>query len=171
MQAGFLTRCGVAALFFGMLSSCEDGTFGATSFRGDYAVARNALEAGNYEKANRSYAKLVQQAGPVEPRIRLEYAHSQLRAGNYAAAAEQARYVASQQKGIDRGAALAVLGTAEHEMALQAMTNGQTPGAKRLFKSAQASMAVVLKSYPTLDPLGGLAQRQSDIKRSLKRLG
>lgn len=170
MQAGFLAKPAIAGLLVLWLGSCEEGTFGSNSFRGQYVVARDALEAGNYARANRTYAKMLDTAGPVRPRIELEYAHSQLRAGNYAAAAKQARQLAARQQDVGQSAALAVQATAEHELGLAALAAGDRAGGQRFLVSADKAITHVLKHHPGLDPLGALAGRQASIQVRLKAL-
>lgn len=171
MQAGRAGKAGILAVTVFALVACEEGApFGGQTFRAQYAVARNALEAGNYEKAGRSYQRLMEKAGPLEPRLRLEYAHALLRQGDYAGAAAQSGALVASQKGAARAAALAVKATAEHELALQALAKGDKAGAKRLLASADKGMAEVLKTHPELDPIGGLAARRASIKVRRKSL-
>ena len=156
------------------LASCDETQtgFGADqSFRKHYMSARTALEEGNYARASRAYKRLIPQAGAFAPRLRLELSHSLLRAGDYADAAAEARALAAAQEGTARRAALAVLGTAEHEMALAARAAGDPDATRRHLKAADAAIAEVLKHDPELDPLGALAGRQASIKVQLKSLG
>jgi hypothetical protein len=165
MQAGITAKAGFLGVALFALSSCEEGApFGQQTFRAQYAVAREALESGHYEKASRGYLRLMEQAGPFAPRIRLEYAHTLLRKGDYAQAAQQASSLAQGQKGKARAAALAVKGTAEHELALQLIGEGERAGAKRYLDSADRAMAEVLKKHPDMDPVGALASRRASIK-------
>lgn len=165
MQAGIIARAGILGAALVALSSCEEsGPFGHQTFRAQYAVAREALESGHYEKASRSYVRLMEDAGPFAPRIRLEYAHTLLRNGEYAKAAEQAASLAQSQQGKARAAALAVKGTAEHELALQLIAKGERAGARRYLDSADKAMAEVLKLHADLDPVGSLAARRASIK-------
>jgi len=170
MKAGFLLTAGVAGLLT-VLAACEDGSgAGSNSFRKDYTAARGALEAGQFDKANRIYARMLSQAGPLQPRIQLEYAHSLLRSGAYDAAATQARALSQSQSGTDRSAALAVLGTAQHELGLSALSVGDPGAGRQNLAAAQSSIAEVLKADPDLDPLGALAGRLASIKVRLKAL-
>ena len=165
MQANLIGKAGFFGLSLMILSSCDGGALsGQKSFRNQYTVARNALEAGDYDLATRSYASLISQAGPLEPRIRLEYAHTLLRSGEYDKAAEQARWLTGALAGSDRAAALSVQATAEHELGLIAIGNGDAPTGKVLLQSADAGMAEVLRSHPEMDPLGALAGRRASIK-------
>ena len=113
MKAGCFFKPALVGVFVLALAACDDGSgSGSDSFRKDYTKARTALEAGQYATANRIYARMLGQAGPLTPRIRLEYAHSLLRSGAYDQAAAQAQGLANSQTGTARGAALSVLGTA-----------------------------------------------------------
>lgn len=171
MQAGIFPKAGFVGVALLVLNGCDEGaSFGQQTFRGQYAVARNALEAGQYDLAARTYAKLVDKAGPLTPRIQLEYSHAQLRAGNFDVAASQARALANGQSGTARAAALAVQATADHERAISALAAGNRALGKRLLKAADKAMAEVLKSHASLDPLGALAARRSSIKVRLKSL-
>jgi len=165
MQAGRAAKAGWLGLALLGLVACEEGApFGAQTFRAQYAVARNALETGDYDKAGRSYVRLLEQAGPLAPRIRLEYAHTLLRQGDYAGAATQAGSLVRSEKGAARAAALSVQATAEHELALKALASGDRAAGKQFLASADAGMAEVLKSNPELDPIGSLAARRASIK-------
>ncbi len=171
MQHSIFTKTGFLCVATLILGSCESGApFGQQTFRGQYSVARDALETGNYDLAARKYAKLAEAAGPLEARIRLEYAHTQLRAENYADAAQQASQLAAEQTGTARAAALAVQATAEHELGMAARTKGDHATAKQLLESADSAMAEILKSHPDLDPMGALAARRASINTQLKTL-
>ncbi|WP_417726335.1 tetratricopeptide repeat protein [Roseovarius sp.] len=155
------------------LAACEPGTISkGADFQRNYSVARKALEQGNYDSAIRSYAVLIQNAGPLEPRLRLEYAHALLRAGRYDEAAQIANGLAAGTTGSGRAAALAVSGTAQHESALADLSAGRT-GASTLAKlrAADAALKEMLSIDAGLDPLGAMASRRADIARDLKRLG
>lgn len=165
MQAGRTARAGFLGVALFALIGCEEGApFGHQTFRAQYAVAREALESGQYEKASRGYVRLMEEAGPFAPRLRLEYAHTLLRKGDYAGAAQQAGALVQSQRGAARAAALAVKATAEHELALKALEGGDRAGAKRLLASADSGMEEVLKAHPELDPIGSLAARRASIK-------
>lgn len=167
MRAGPSIKTGLLGLCAIFLLACDDLS-GGSGFRGQYVSARQALEDGKYEKASRLYQRLLPQAGPHEPRIRLEYAHSLLRGGEYAQAAGQARILARTQQGDARGAALAVLGTAEHELALAAINRGEPKDTSRAHLiAARDAITEVLKKHKDLDPLGALATRQRSIKAML----
>lgn len=170
MQRKTYLAGGAAALAVVLLGSCDAPMVGSDTFQDQYLVARNALETGNYDKAGRTYARLVPEAGPLTPRIKLEVAHTHLRANEYSAAIAEASSVAKSASGDARSAALAVQGTAQHELAMQQLANGDTDAAKAQLTAAQAALAEVLKDAPQLDPLGSLAGRQAQIKVQLARL-
>lgn len=136
-------------------------------FEARYTVARNALETGQYDRARRTYAELIGQAGPFAPRLRLELAHAELRAGNYATAAEIAGSVAKGATGPARGTALAVRGTALHELGDATLAAGRTDRGTALLRAAQAALAEVVKDHPDLDPLGAMAGRHAAITARL----
>lgn len=169
MQAIPYFRLAVAGLLLLAVSGCGTEPGGTSGFQKQYSDARSALEAGKYEQASRQYARLLPQAGPLRPRLQLEYAHSELRAGNYAEAARLAADLAQSQKGQDRAAALAVQGTAQHELGLVLAQKGDAAATPTL-KAAHAALSEVVKSYPDLDPLGSLAGRRAAIEARLKRL-
>lgn len=146
------------------LSACEEN---GGSFQRDYAVSRNALEMGRFDQAARGYGRLIEKAGRYEPWIRLEYAHALLRSDRYAEAAQEARAVAATQTGTFRSAALAVQGTAEHELGMAATG----PDGRARLMSAQAALAEVLKNDPQIDRLGTLRMRKAQIDRQLGATG
>ncbi|CUH89346.1 outer membrane assembly lipoprotein YfiO [Phaeobacter sp. CECT 5382] len=163
---GGLMACGVL-----LLGSCgESSGSGSHGFHSKYAVARNALESGDYARAKRSYQKLITEAGPLAARLRLEYAHAELRAGNYAEAAKIAGDLAQGQSGEARGAALAVQGTAQHELGLMLLAEGDGEAGKAQLTQARAALAEVLKSHADLDPLGSMAGRRASISARLQKL-
>jgi len=140
-------------------------------FKGKYQVARLALEEGRYARAIRSYQSLLKQAGPFAPRVRLEYAHSLLRNNRFEDAAREARVVAQTQSGDARLAALAVQGTADHEIARAAMAAGQRDNAVRSrLQSARSAFDLVLKKRKVFDPLGSMAERRRVIDSELAQL-
>lgn len=141
----------------------------ASGFQAKYMSSRIALERGQYKKAMKGYKSLLSEAGPHETRIRLEYSHTLLRTDAFDKAANEARVLARQEKGDARSAALAVQGTAEHELALAALRSGEFgENSTKLLESAFAAISEVLKNNPELDPLGSLAKRRSDISAQLK---
>lgn len=163
---------GILGLSVLVLASCDTGmTAGQSRFYQEYNVSRNALENGNYPKAVRSYARLVENAGPHAPRIRLEYAHSLLRANDFQSAANEARALSATQTGAARSAALAVQGTAEHELGLIAVDQGGLQGdGLQYLRSAQAAFGEVLKNNPELDPLGAVKSRKISVDAQLASL-
>lgn len=164
-------------LFFlvvsGALAACEPGvTSSGTSFQRNYTNARQALEAGDYDAALRRYAALIPNAGPLEPRLRLEYAHALLRANRYDDAAGAAGALASRSEGSARAAALAVQGTALHESALTDMRQRRRGSATvSKLRNADAALKEMQALDPDMDPLGAMADRRADISRELRQLG
>jgi hypothetical protein len=147
-------------------SKARDAKSGA--FKNSYLSARTALEDGDYKKAIRGYQSLLVKAGPLEDRIRLEYAHSLLRANRFVDAAREARLISAHQQGDGRLAALAVQGTADHEVAIVALAKGQRDAAtKARLAAAKSALDEVLKKSNDFDPLGTLAQRRNSITATL----
>ncbi len=155
------------------IAACEPSTISeGNNFQRKYSTARKALEAGNYDTAINSYALLIPQSGPLEPRMRLEYSHALLRAGRYDEAAQVADALASSLKGSDRAAALAVSGAARHESALADISAGTTgPKTVANLRAADAALKEMMTLDPDLDPLGAMDSRRKDIKLELKQLG
>ncbi|MFW2541370.1 hypothetical protein ACN2XU_01915 [Primorskyibacter sp. 2E107] len=170
MQVFPILRAGVAGLALLAVSSCDETPSGGSGFKAKYAVARDALENGQYDRAKRQYLRLIKDAGPLAPRLQLEYAHAELRSGNYAQAASMASNLASSQRGKARAASLSVQGTAQHELALALLAEGQTSGAKQQLSAARAALAEVVKDHPDLDPIGSLSGRLAKIDARLKTL-
>lgn len=172
MQAFSIAKLAGFGLAVLVLGSCGVSAppGGAMNFRSQYATARNALEAGKYGQAQRAYARLLPQAGPLTPRLRLEYAHSYLRAGEYASAASEARAVAVTETGAGRSAALAVIGAAEHEIGLALLSQGKTASGQTHLAAAGAALGELLAEHPELDPLGSLAGRKASIDVRLSGL-
>jgi len=170
MQARSLLTVGWVLGLALVLGSCGENMSSGSGFQSRYAVARNALETGDYERARKAYLKLISQAGPLTPRLQLEYAHAELRAGNFAEAASAASNLAQSQSGTARGAALAVQGTAQHELGLILLSQDQTAAGKAQLVTAQKALSEVLKSHADLDPLGGMAGRKASIAARLKAL-
>lgn len=161
-----------SALFFG-LTACEPGmTSQGNDFQRSYGKARKSLEEGNYENAIRGYEALLPAAGPLEPRLRLEYAHALLRAGRFDAAAQEADALARGVSGSARAAVLAVKGTALHEGALAEIRAGSA-GATTIarLRAADAALQEMLSLDAQMDPLGTMASRRAEIAQDLKRLG
>ncbi|SMX40786.1 hypothetical protein [Maliponia aquimaris] len=152
------------------LAACNTAPGNANSFRKSYFQARGALEGGQYAQASKEYRGLMASAGPFLPRIQLEYAHSLLRAGDHAGAAQVAEAMAQTESGAGAAAALAVAATARHELGLAALAQGDTAGGKAQLERAQDAMAQVLDSHPEMDPLGALAGRKASIAVRLRAL-
>lgn len=171
MQVKPLATAGLLGFSLFILSACDEGTgIGEKNFQRQYAIARDALERGRYSQASQAYAQLIPQAGPLAPRMRLEYAHTQLRAGKYAEASSQAGALAKSQDKALRSAALAVHGTAEHELGVAALSAGDHTAGKRHLQAAKSSLAQMLKNHPDMDPLGAMAGRKASIDVRLKSL-
>jgi hypothetical protein len=155
-----------------LMVACQDvSTTRASGFKGKYLTARTSLETGDYNRAIRGYANLLQTAGPLEARLRLEYAHSLLRANRFSDAAKQANVVSQIQDGDDRLAALAVLGTAQHEMARAAMAKGKRDASVRAnLVSAESALKEVSRRGKKMDPLGSMAARRKVIRAELASL-
>ncbi|MDB2408104.1 hypothetical protein N9W17_06290, partial [Jannaschia sp.] len=169
MKTGRISCAAVAMLLSVAVASCTqtEGSGGSVGFQSQYDTARGALEAGDYRKATRLYKQLVPKAGPLGVRVRLEYSHAVLRAGDYAGAAEMSDSVASDAEGGARAAALAVRGTAEHEMALQYLGTGDAEAGAAHLAKARAALREVLDAHPDMDPLGSLAGRVAAIDARL----
>lgn len=162
---------GVLAL--GLLAGCQSSGVETSraGFKANYIVARTALEQGQFDKAARGYKALLSDAGPLEPRVRLEYAHALLREGKFSKAADEARLVAAGLSGPGRSAALAVQGTAEHELAMANIAKGRTGAATiALLQSARFALQEMLSVSPELDPNGSMRARVGDIGTALQGL-
>lgn len=170
MQVFPIARAGITGLALIFIVGCEGIGVGHSDFQVKYAVARDALENGNYESAKRHYTKLLQDAGPLSYRLQLEYAHAELRSGNYGQAAALASSLANAQVGDARSAALAVYGTAQHELGLELLGQGQTSAGKTHLVSAQKALSEVVKTSPEMDPIGSLEGRVASIQARLKSL-
>lgn len=163
----------ITALLILPLAACQNVPVSQTSggFASKYNVARGALEQGQYDRAVRNYQNLLGMAGPLESRIRLEYAHSLLRKGQFDLAAQQAGVISQTEKGDNRLAALAVQGTAQHELARAAMAKGQRDAAVRSnLLAADQALKEVLRKGKKFDPLGSLANRRAVIQQELRQL-
>lgn len=159
----------ISLLCLAALSACEPGTISqGADFQRKYSSARAALEQGNYDLAARNYAALIQSSGPLEPRVRLEYAHALLRAERNDEAAAVALALAQGQEGTNRAAALAVAGTALHEDALGDLRAGRTDEARAKLRRADAALAEMLRLDPSLDPLGAMQSRRNEIAGTLR---
>lgn len=170
MQAFPIARAAIAGLALVFIGSCDQVSVGGSGFQTKYAVARDALENGHYDRAKRQYLVLIKDAGPLAPRLQLEYAHAELRSGNYSEAANIANSLARSQTGEARAAALSVQGTAQHELGLQLLAQGNNAAGKENLTAAQSALAEVLKTNPDLDPIGSMAGRLASIKVRLATL-
>lgn len=164
------------ALTVVLLASCAglEGSGGpvGNGFEGRYHNARSSLEAGNYGSAIRGYKAMIGNAGPLDSRLRLELAHAYLRADSYDDAIREATIVASAHADNRRAAALAVLGTAHHRLAQEAMSRGDFgQGTIYHLSRAKAALDEMLVSNADLDPLGSMAQRRDMAAASLRNLG
>jgi len=171
MKAGTQALAIFIGLSIVLLTGCTEiaGT-GQRGFATRYNTARTALEKGNYATAGRLYERMLSQSGPLNDRIQVEYAHTMLRSGQYEKASQLAGDVAKNNNGSTRAAALSVKGTADHEVALKLLRNGDQANATARLQAAQKALDEVLKSHPDFDPLGSLAGRQADIAALLKKL-
>ncbi|PWJ15798.1 hypothetical protein [Jannaschia seohaensis] len=169
MKAGRVTGAVGAALLLIATASCTptEGRLAEGAFQAQYMSARTALETGDYDRAETLYRRLMPKAGPLGDRIRLEYSHTVLRAGDFAAAADMADRVASDTTGDARAAALAVRGTAHHEMALAILGAGDPAAGAARLTEARAALREVLRDHPEMDPLGSLAGRVAAIDARL----
>ena len=170
MQAFPKARAVIAGLALVFIGSCDEVSVGQSSFEAKYAVARDALEKGQYDRAKRQYLTLIEEAGPLALRLQLEYAHAELRSGNYAQAASLASSLARSQQGDARSAALSVQGTAQHELGLQLLAKGDKTTGKQQLTAAESALSEVLENHPDLDPIGSLAGRLASIAVRLKTL-
>ena len=156
-----------------VLAACENpGGLSTGGFRSDYLVARQALETGNYDLAIRRYQSLMRNAGPVEPRLRLEYAHGLLRANRFDDAAREAGAVFDLRLGTVSGAALAVRGTARHEAARARLATGQrdAPTVALLYQAVE-DLETFVREHPELDADDMMAERVRVATSELRALG
>ncbi len=66
---------------------------------------------------------------------------------------------------------MAVVGTAEHEIALIALEKGKSVAAvKKRLLAARAAFDEVLKAGKTMDPIGAIAARRSEVNQQLASL-
>lgn len=171
MKAVTRTWAKIIGLSTVLLMGCtETAGVGPRGFAAQYNTARTALEQGKYATAGRLYARMLPKSGPFKDRIQIEYAHTMLRSGQYEKASQLAGGVARNGDGPVRAAALSVKGTADHEVALKLLHNGDLANGAARLQVAQKSLDEVLKSHPDFDPLGSLAGRQASIAVRLKTL-
>ena len=148
-------------------SGARNETASRAGFKSLYEVARTDLEKGRYKAAVRGYNSLIK--GSNAPRMALELSHAQLRNGDFDAAAETARQVAEGSEKRWRGSALAVLGTAEHEMARARVKAGKWDAVTQahLLRAASA-LDEVLDGNPALDPSGSMKRRRAAVAEDVK---
>lgn len=177
MSLSAIKRIALPAFLTLVLAACQPGAgpgagvVNRVGFKANYLVARAALEKGQYAKASRQYASLLPKAGPLEPRLRLEYAHALLREGKFEQASSEARVVASQLQGRGRSAALAVQATADQEIGRAAINRSEmTAEAIQRLVAARDAFDEVLKKHPDLDPLGGLKLRRKTLDVELSTI-
>ena len=168
-------RLFIVGLILAALAACDAAPIrssapGGKGFQAQYSAARDALEAKRYARAISGYQKLLPASGALSNRVRIELAHSHLRANQFADASRVAAQVATSASGQDRAAALAVQGTADHERALAALAAGDSAGGKALLERANTALSFVVADHPSLDPLGGLAGRKASIAVRLRGL-
>lgn len=151
-----------------VISACDDtGPFAGkslsagfgTTFQERYFAAREDLEDGNFNAAARKYRGLSSEFADSDlaARLDLELAHALLRGGDYAEAAEVSTSVMRGAQGPLRGLALAVHGTARHEMA-------KAKGNPADFAAAEAALSDMIENYPDLDRGGAMARRLSILR-------
>ena len=171
MKAVTQTRAVFVGLSTVLLMSCtETAGISQRGFEAQYNTARAALEKGDYSKAGKLYARMLPDAGPLNDRIQLEYAHTMLRSGQYDKAAQIAGGLANNGDGDARAAALSVKGTADHEVGMKLLQDGDRANGAARLKAAQQALEEVLKAHPDFDPVGSLAGRQASISVQLKKL-
>ena len=171
MRTGHLAKAGLFGISLLLLASCDEGTgIGEKNFQRQYAIARDALERGRYAQASEAYAQLIPKAGPLAPRMKLEYAHTQLRAGHYDKASQLALSLSKSDDTSLKSAALAVYGTAEHELGVAALQQGDRTAGRRHLSAAQSALGTMLKAHPDMDPLGAMAGRKASVDVRLKAL-
>jgi len=156
-----------------VLASCEPaGTLMGGGRQNDYLVARQALETGNYTLAIERYQQLLTESGDSAGRLRLEYAHSLLRGGDFDRAISVSTTLIDRHDGSLGASARAVRGTARHQLARQRLAAGQTGAeTRRLLQAAQADLATFLDTHPGLDAAGAMAKRAQIISADLQKTG
>lgn len=166
-----VARSHFAALGLIALVGCTGTVVGMNGgFKDRYSVARDSLETGNYKTATRNYKSLVSEYRDPEvaTRLNLELAHSLLRQGNYAEAAETARVISSSQQGEIRAMALAVSGTAEHEIGRERIAKGDYgPETRQHLMAAAVALDDMLKNFPKLDEGHAMERRRALLRNDL----
>lgn len=144
------------------LSSCERaGTIAGGGPGSDYSVARQALETGNYDLAIRHYQGLLNRVHPTSAaRLQLEYAHGLLRGNRFSEAIQASDVLIDRPDDSIRGSALAVRGTARHELARQLIERGQRDAqVRQLLEGARDDLAHFLAQHADLDSGGSMRAR------------
>ncbi|MEL6434873.1 MAG: hypothetical protein AAFQ28_13835 [Pseudomonadota bacterium] len=169
MQSRRAPRAAVFSAMAFFVMSCEPaGTIVEGGRADDYAVARQALETGNYPLAIVRYERLLDQAGDAAGRLNLEYAHSLLRAGRYEDAITVSSALIETQGGSLKGSALAVRGTAQHQIVRGRLDAGETePGLRSRLLAAQADLKSFIKNHSNLDAAGAMKARLEMIAADL----
>ena len=169
-------RISAGALLVMALASCDDmpgssSSSGASGFKKQYLLARTQLEKGNVQKALASYRQLAQDRSPFESRIVLELSHAYLRVADFDAARRTVQCLSKAEDTRLRAAALAVTGTAEHELALRRIASGDKGKDTRThLKAAQSALKSMLKLHPDMDQTGAMATRLAQVGETLKGL-
>lgn len=173
MQSRRAPRAAVFTAMAFFLMSCEPaGTIVAGGRADDYAVARQALETGNYPLAITRYERLLDRTGDAAGRLKLEYAHSLLRAGRYEEAIEVSTALIDTHGGSLQGSALAVRGTAQHQIARAKLDAGETdPALRGRLLAAQADLKSFIKDHSKLDAAGAMKARIEMIAADLNSVG
>ncbi len=151
-------------------SSCEKaGSVAGGGPASDYSVARQALETGNYDLAIRRYEGMLAGIHPnAAARLQLEYAHSLLRADRFSEAIQATETLVARPNDSIRGSALAVRGTARHELARQLLRQGeQGARIRQLLEGARDDLDVFLGQYNSLDSGGSMRARSQLILSDL----
>ena len=160
----------VAAL---TLSSCEkSGSIAGGGVGNDYSVARQALETGNYSLAIRRYEGLLTRVSAHSAgRLQLEYAHSLLRSNRFSEAIQATEVLVHRPDDPILGLALAVRGTARHELARQTLERGEHDARTRLLlEGARDDLAHFLGSYGALDSGGSMRARSQLVLSDLGQI-
>lgn len=173
MQSRRAPRAAVFTAMAFFLMSCEPaGTIVEGGRADDYAVARQALETGNYPLAITRYERLLDRAGDAAGRLKLEYAHSLLRAGRYEEAIEVSTALIDTHGGSLKGSALAVRGTAQHQIVRVKLDAGERePGMRARLIAAQVDLQSFVDNHSKLDAAGAMKTRIEMIDADLGSLG
>lgn len=173
MQSRRAPRAAVMAAMALFLMSCEPaGTVVGGDRADDYMVARQALETGNYSLAISRYERLLGQAGDAAGRLQLEYAHSLLRGARYEDAITVATALIDTQSGSLQGSALAVRGTAQHQIVRVKLASGENgPEQRARLLAAQSDLTSFVRNHAKLDAASAMKARLEMIAADLKEVG